>query len=65
MKLRRDSIKFTAKILCLVILLIAGYIRNNQVESAANKGAVDLIINNEANDQTPTSNPISPSKINV
>ncbi len=65
MKRKRDSVKFIGKILCLLILLVAGYIRNNQSNSPANKGAVDLIIENDLNDQMMDINTQTTKKINV
>ena len=53
MKISRDSIKFLTKILALVAILLAGYAKNNQIKSPAQKGAVDLIITNDKDQKVP------------
>ncbi len=51
MKRKRDSVKFIGKIMCLVVLLVAGYSKKNQSDTPANNGAVDLIIENDFDHQ--------------
>ena len=53
MKISRDSIKFLTKIVTLVAVLLAGYAKNNQRSSPAQKEAVDLIITNGTDQKTP------------